>query len=294
MALRSYAAPCRLQVDGVRIDHHVDGAYAILALDAACPVNGDELLLDYRLMFDFDPQHRALVNVVTAAGTRRAVLGPSSSPIRIAEGSTAAGETLYAFWKEGVAHIFGGTDHVLFLMALLLAACSSRGAQPARARGDFGATLRAVVKVVTAFTAAHSATLALAAGGWIDLPSRWVEAGIALSVVIAALSNLSGWFVDRGWRLAFGFGLLHGLGFAGVIDFPDAGLRSFLLALTGFNAGVESGQLLIVAAFVPIAFAVHATWLYRQLAVRAGSVAIAAIATVWTIERAFDISIGWL
>jgi hypothetical protein len=123
------------------------------------------------------------------------------------------------------------------------------------------------------------------------LPSRWVESAIALSVVLAALNNVFP-IVQRGrWIAAFAFGLLHGFGFAGAL--ADLGLPtgSLALSLAGFNIGVELGQLAIVAAFLPVAFALRSTWTYRRVVLAGGSTAIVAIAGAWLVERAFDLSL---
>ena len=143
-----------------------------------------------------------------------------------------------------------------------------------------------VARVVTAFTAAHSITLCLAALGLVSLPSRWVESAIAASVVLAALNNLWPLVDGRRWAVAFGFGLVHGFGFASVL--ADLGLPSDALAtaLVGFNLGVELGQLAIVAAFLPLAFVLRGTLAYRRVAFPLGSLAIAGVALVWLVERA--------
>jgi hypothetical protein len=154
---------------------------------------------------------------------------------------------------------------------------------------DFKAAFLDVAKIVTAFTLAHSITLSLATLDLVTLPSRWVESAIALSVVLAALNNLVP-VVQRGrWIAAFAFGLLHGFGFAGALQ--DLGLPtgSLALSLAGFNIGVELGQLAIVAAFLPVAFAVRATWAYPRVVLAGGSAVIVAIAGVWLAERAFDV-----
>ncbi len=123
----------------------------------------------------------------------------------------------------------------------------------------------------------------------IELPSRPVESAIALSVMLAALNNLWPVVHARRWAVAFAFGLVHGFGFASVL--ADLGLPSgaLLLALVGFNLGVELGQLMIVSAFLPLAFALRRTWTYRRIILDGGSAAIALIAAVWLVERAFDL-----
>jgi hypothetical protein len=125
----------------------------------------------------------------------------------------------------------------------------------------------------------------------VALPSRFVESAIALSVVLAALNNVFPVVAHGRWLAAFGFGLLHGFGFAGALQ--DLGLPtgSLALSLAGFNVGVELGQLAIVAVFLPLAFVVRASAAYRRWTLAGGSAAIAGIASVWLVERALDVPV---
>ena len=119
------------------------------------------------------------------------------------------------------------------------------------------------------------------------LPSRWVESAIAASVIVAALNNVYPVLERRLWMVAFLFGLIHGFGFASVLN--DLGLPrdSLLLALVSFNLGVEAGQLAIVTALMPLAFALRQRWIYRRVTLSAGSLLIVLLACVWLAERAF-------
>ena len=132
-------------------------------------------------------------------------------------------------------------------------------------------------------------TLSLAALEVISLPSRLVESAIAASVVLAALNNLRATVASRRWIVAFAFGLIHGFGFASVL--ADLGLpqHALVLALVGFNVGVELGQLAIVAVFLPVAFALRHTMFYRFGVVKIGSILVALLASWWFVQRAFDL-----
>src|SRR5207247_3039031 len=143
-----------------------------------------------------------------------------------------------------------------------------------QAAGNFRAAFWDVVKVVTAFTLAHSITLSLAALSVVSLPSRLVESAIALSVVLAALNNLRPLVFEKRWVIAFCFGLVHGFGFASVL--ADLGLpqESLLIALVAFNLGVELGQLAIVGVFLPIAYNLRTTGVYQRVVVVYGSIVI--------------------
>jgi hypothetical protein len=214
----------------------------------------------------------------------------AETPTRIV-GGTASGPLVQfaTYVHEGVWHIWLGFDHILFLVSLLLPAVLARRNGAWRPAVSFRAAFVDVAKIVTAFTIAHSITLSLAALGVVSLPSRWVESAIALSVVLAALNNLFPVVANGRWIAAFGFGLIHGFGFAGALS--DLGLPSGSLALSlaGFNIGVELGQLAIVAVFLPLAFALRATFAYRRVFLAGGSAVIATIAGVWLVERAFDL-----
>lgn len=211
---------------------------------------------------------------------------------------------LLRYVREGVTHIAEGTDHILFLVSLLLVSVWRRAGQEddvgkvpgwgwlprERWRGTIGEVLR----LVTAFTLAHSITLALAAFGVVSPPSRWVESLIALSVLLAALDNLWPLLHAPRWVVVFAFGLVHGFGFAGAMQ--DLGLSRENLAwpLLGFNLGVELGQLMLVAVVLPLAFSLRRSAFYRLAVVRPGSVAIAALALLWLYQRAADVSLGWV
>jgi HupE / UreJ protein len=196
------------------------------------------------------------------------------------------------YLQEGVIHIWTGFDHILFLLSLLLPAVLLRPASSPKvwaAAPDFRTALWGVFKVVTAFTVAHSVTLSLAALGVISLPSRLVESAIAASVVLAALNNIWPLVQEGRWLIAFGFGLIHGFGFANVLT--DLGLPkvSLLVALVAFNLGVEAGQLAIVSVFLPLAYVLRGTYFYRRAVLLGGSLAVAAIATLWLVERALKV-----
>jgi hypothetical protein len=240
-------------------------------------------------LFDIDPQHRGLLNLSHTGGTRTAVFGPESAKQSFELKQVSRIAQFLQYLREGIWHIWIGFDHILFLLSLLLPAVLVRRDGRWQSAPDFRAAFIDVARIVTAFTIAHSITLTLAALHIVSLPSRWVESAIALSVVLAALNNVFP-VVERGrWIAAFAFGLLHGFGFAGALS--DLGLPtgSLALSLAGFNLGVETGQLAIVAIFLPVAFALRTTVAYRRVVLAGGSALIVAIAGVWLVERAFDI-----
>ena len=291
LALRAGEATCVARPNAMRVVQHSDGAYAVLDFALDCrPATGAQTL-DYRLFFALDPSHRGLLRVDASTGTETTVLSPEQ-PQHLLNAAPASGWQQFAsYWKEGVWHIWIGFDHILFLLALLLPAVlwwENGRWRPAMA---LRTVLLETAGIVTAFTLAHSLTLTLAVLGVVDLPSRLVETVVALTIVLAALNNLFPLVTTRRWSLAFGLGLIHGFGFASALR--DLGLPSnaLALALAGFNLGVETGQLAIVAAVLPLAFALRQTWLYRRLALPVGSAAVALLALVWCLERGLNISL---
>jgi len=190
-----------------------------------------------------------------------------------------------AFFTLGVEHIWGGLDHLAFLAALVLvplgAAHSKAGL---RALGP-------VLAVVTAFTLAHSVSLALAAlGVWTPSP-RWVEPLIAASVAAVALENLRAAEPRRRWLTAGLFGFVHGFGFAGVLVERGLTRAEAAPALLAFNLGVEAGQLVVLAALLPFLARLRShprtasAFARGGKATRAASVALAALGVAWLVER---------
>ena len=290
LKLWANGAPTTLRVTEHLIDHHTDGAYLVLRLETAVPERVRNVALDYRAFFDRDPQHRGLLQIEKAGVTRVAIFAPDSSGQRFdLETPLTPALTLRRFFAEGVWHIWVGLDHILFLIALLLPSVLRRENGRWNPVNNFHAAGVNVLKVVTAFTLAHSITLTLAALKMVTLPSRLVESAIALSVIVAALNNLRPIIQGRLWLVAFGFGLIHGFGFASVLR--DLGLPAGALtvALLGFNLGVETGQLAIVGLFLPLSFLFRGRALYERFALRIGSVGVAVVAAVWLIERVFNV-----
>jgi hypothetical protein len=284
---------CPIAVTGHLIDNHSDGAYAVLRFAVDCPAVWHVLTIKYKLLFDLDPQHRGLLRLEEHGLTHTAVFSPDHDTWQLEGHSVALGRQFLEYFRTGVWHIWTGFDHILFLCALLLPAMLEHRHGRWEAVASFRRAFFEVLRVVTAFTIAHSITLSLAVLGFITLPSRLIEATIAASVVIAALNNLYPLIEKRLWIVAFVFGLVHGLGFANVLTDLALPKPALAVSLVSFNLGVEAGQLAIVATFLPLAYLSRHSWLYPRVALGAGSVSIVTVASVWLIERSLNISIFW-
>ncbi|MGN6387936.1 MAG: HupE/UreJ family protein [Burkholderiaceae bacterium] len=291
LTLESDGARCEVRPEAQLVDRHSDGAYDVLRFAGTCPAAVRKLAVRYDLLFDLDPQHKGLLKLVAGTATSTGVFDPAHTAQTFSVAGKSIGETFVEYLTLGIHHIWTGYDHLLFLFSLLLPAVFVSGGRERQPSPSFRNSMVDVLKIVTAFTLAHSVTLTLSTLGVVSLPARWVEAGIAATVIVAALNNVFPIVKERRWVAALVFGLIHGFGFANVL--ADLGLpkQTLLLALLAFNLGVEVGQFAIVAVFLPIAFSLRETRLYRQGVFVAGSLVIAVIASVWFVERAFDLQL---
>lgn len=289
---------------GIRFAEHglldVNGGFVLLpfAFDGLDRVP-ERLTIDYRVLFDKVPGHRGflLVEHNWATGTFAnegqisLVFSPGSTrqDFDIASGGRLRG-LLAVIWL-GTDHIWMGFDHVMFLVALLLPAVLVRRDGRWREGADFMPALINVVKIVTAFTVAHSVTLTLASLGLVHLPGRLVEVVIAASIAIAAADLVYPVFRGRIWLVVFGFGLFHGFGFAGALEEMGLLRENLGLSLLGFNLGVELGQLAIVIVLFPVLFALRRLAVYRQVALPLAAAAMIMVSIGWVVERAFDVEL---
>lgn len=273
------------------VEDFADGAYVELPFVVDGVSQPRMLALDYRLFFETNSLHRGLLRLESAGTTQSAVFSPDQPTQRLQVGQDSPGRQFLVFLKEGISHIWTGYDHILFLLALLLPSVLQREATGWRGVAQFSPAFVNVLKIVTAFTLAHSLTLSLATLHIVKLPSRLTESAIAASVILAATNNLRPMVRERGWMVAFAFGLIHGFGFANALSELGLEHTALLLTLVGFNLGVELGQLAIVAVFLPVAFGLRRSWLYQTPILRLGSALIILVAGVWLTERVLNLKL---
>ncbi|NKB65710.1 MAG: hypothetical protein GKR89_01495 [Candidatus Latescibacteria bacterium] len=223
----------------------------------------------------FGDDHKNLSKItVPGKFVRQAIFSADKTSHRFAlSDQVSIWDHVAEFTVLGIEHIFLGYDHIMFLLALIVV----------------GGRLRNLIKIVTAFTLAHSITLVLAALDLVQLPSKWIEAGIALSIAYVALENFWLKRSDYRWVLTFFFGLVHGFGFANVLrelGLPNKGLAVSLLS---FNIGVELGQVAIVVLVFPLI-----VWIsrqaYKERVVQVVSGVIFLFGVAWLVERVFEFS----
>ena len=208
----------------------------------------------------------------------------SSSPVRKVEPVGAARSAPYRsnsgdspvlrFFKLGIEHILTGYDHLCFLLALLVVS-----------------RLRPLIAIVTSFTIAHSITLLLGAFGIVNLPTRFIECSIAVTIMVVAVENLWRREFSHRWMLTFFFGLIHGFGFANTLNPQELLPHLKAKCLLVFNLGVEAGQLAVVLALLPLSFAL-AKWRHGSRVKMAISVVVALLGLAWFLDRVFVL--GWM
>jgi hypothetical protein len=247
--------------------------------------------INANVLFEIDSNLHGFFSLEHEGRTEIAAFNSDNSGCTFTLSEPSRSRQFLTFVREGVWHIWIGIDHILFLLALLFPSVLRRQEKEWAGVAAFKPALINVLKIVTAFTVAHSITLSLAALGIVTLPSRLVESAIAASVALAALNNLYPWLGGHAWMVAFGFGLIHGFGFASSL--ADLGVQRGTLAmgLVGFNVGVELGQLAIVAVFLPVAFALRRTWVYQGLVLKLGSALVILLSAVWIGERALNVKL---
>jgi hydrogenase/urease accessory protein HupE len=226
-----------------------------------------------------DSGARQVVLIGEGANAPQALLDASNTTVILSAPAPSLFATIQRYLVTGIEHIFLGYDHIAFLIGVVLWA---RRFVP-------------VIKIVTAFTLAHSITLSLAALSVVVIPSIVVEPAIAASIVFVAMENFFSRDIDRRWRVAFAFGLIHGFGFASALREVGLPANAIVTALAAFNVGVEIGQVAIVAIVVPALIALdRLTATERAEPARAASLVyglsalISLLGSYWFLTRMFE------
>jgi hydrogenase/urease accessory protein HupE len=255
-----------------------------------CPAkDGKPIDVDVQLLDELSHGHRHVARAVGAT-TRDEVLYKGHSSLAIAPATDTSGESgafgasaspaasapeqshassAWSFFKMGIEHILTGYDHLVFLFGLVLL----------RAR------IKELLAVVTAFTVAHSITLAIAVLGVFTPSPRFVEPAIALSIAYVGIENFFVKDASKRWRITFPFGLIHGFGFAGALQEINLPRPQIPTALVTFNLGVEAGQLFAMSLVLPMVMLIRQKDWFEPRGVRVLSGAVALAGGVWFVMR---------
>ena len=241
-------------------------------------VEGD-IVYRSTVLTDTDPSARQVVLIGEGDNAPQALLDAGNNAVTLSAPAPSLLSTFNRYLVTGIEHIFLGYDHIAFLVAVVL----------------WARRIVPVIKIVTAFTIAHSMTLSLAALNIIVIPSKVVEPAIAASIVYVAMENFITRDIDKRWRITFAFGLIHGFGFAGALREIGLPPNALAPALAAFNIGVEIGQVAIVSMVIPALIALDRLMAVdRNKPARAAtlvyalSALIAVLGSYWFLTRVFD------
>jgi hypothetical protein len=256
----------------------------------------DRFVFQYDAIFHHLITHTAVITLASdwrngVTGEKPVLLGTmrdTNSSIVIDRSGGSWLQGFGAMFRLGARHIAEGTDHLLFLLALLFPAPLVAAGRRWGGYAGGKAAFRRIIKVVTAFTLGHSITLVLGALGWTQLPSALVESAIALSILVSAVHALFPIFRGREVFVAGGFGLVHGLAFAATLSGFGFDPLTLMSSVLGFNLGIEAFQILVILMTMPSLVLLARTRLCEPLRI-AGAALTGIAAAAWFVERAF----GW-
>jgi hydrogenase/urease accessory protein HupE len=256
-----------------------DGDGVIVRIGFSCQDVPGDLVYRSTVLIASDKSARQVVLIGAGENAPQALLDDAHSTLTISAPAPSVWSTMQRYLITGIEHIFLGYDHIAFLVAIVL----------------WARRLVPVIKVVTAFTIAHSITLSLAALQIVVVPSAIVEPAIAASIIFVAVENFFSRNVDGRWKVTFAFGLIHGFGFSGALQEMGLPANAVVPALAAFNIGVEIGQVAIVSIVVPALilldrlFAADRTKPVRAAAlVYTLSAVITVLGSYWLVTRVFE------
>ncbi|TRZ93146.1 MAG: HupE/UreJ family protein [Rhodocyclaceae bacterium] len=274
LSVKTWDSECRLnQIEKASPE---PTGHWIVHLQYQCPQIVNDLTIRSTLFLDLDESHTQFARLASpddpATAMREAVLSASNVTFHIPDvhtGGSASSDRAWSFFKLGIEHLLTGYDHILFLLTVIIAM-----------------GLLDTVKAVTAFTVAHSLTMALAFLNLVSLPSSIVEPLIALTIIYVSVENVLATDIRRRWLLTGLFGLVHGLGFVGALKAITVSREELLLSLFSFNVGIEAGQLLVIVISIPALRYLRSRAWDRRFC-RAFSQGAALLGAVWLVQRVF-------
>jgi hydrogenase/urease accessory protein HupE len=269
LAVMSGGQPCTAE----RSSAQIVGEDVVLGGYATCPAGARDLELTFGFLGPFAAGHRHLAHVRAGVADQETVAVRSAATVRVDAGHPieSSGGT-WAYVKLGVEHILTGYDHLVFLFGLVV----------------IGGRMRGLLKAVTAFTIAHSVSLALAVlGAWTPSP-RLIEPAIALSIAYIGVENFYVKDAEKRWRITLPFGFVHGFGFAAALVERHLPRSRIPMALLGFNAGVELGQLGVLAVLLPLLTLARRSAVMRTRGLKVANVLIILLGLGWLVVRMRD------
>ena len=276
--------PCTLTRQSAAPVQQSGEGYLSLTFGVDCPDPKALIQVASKIFLEIDPTSRVLVSSRNSGGDRTYVLGiddEREAEAAAARGSQVAVEnnegSLLSYFQEGISHLFGGPDHMLFLLVLIIPAIYAGG-------GLKGVAIAALLPI-TGFTLGHALTLTSAASGLIRPPAQLVEILIAITILLTAIDNVRHFIPGPRSVVAFMFGLIHGFGFASALGALEVTGWQMGVALLGFNLGIEAGQAVLALAVAPLLFFIRKPAKRFHLMPLGISALAGAMAILWIAER---------
>lgn len=273
---------CTVTPGEIMLNERAGNVFLHQPVEVNCPAYIQQLQVRYQLFFEQDTRHHAIWLFAAEGANMTRISSIDNAELSIDFSSASNQQGFLEFLWQGIWHIWIGLDHILFLVLLMLSVENSLTGLKQSVNRQRAIRM---LKTVTAFTLAHSLTLAMAATGWLALPSAWVESVIALSVVLAGLNVLFKWVKERLWWFAFVFGLIHGFGFASVLLDLSFNKQQLIQTILAFNIGVEAGQLVIVALAIPVLAMLSRMNKPGQYIKHMTTTGVIMLASVWFVQR---------
>jgi hypothetical protein len=264
----------------------------VLIENAATP---DVIGIDYNVLFDKDPESPAFLvidhfwkaGIFMNEGEISLTFSPNNHRQELFLPEASLFKGFMGVVRLGFKQLWRGIDHILFIIALILPAAMIRKKDVWQPVTGFRPAFLYVVKILALFTLAHSATLVFASLGLFSLPYRLVEAGIAISIAIAALEIIIPIFKRKIVWVVFIFGLFHGFGFARDLSGTGALSDPMALSILGFNLGVEIGLVVVVCFIFSNVYLIRQYSFYSNFLMRYSAVALLLLGAYWTVDRGF-------
>ena len=264
----------------VSFDRYQDQTYMTLT-KRFNEINLDLLVLKYSMFFELEDIHKLLIHLNDKRGDY--ILDKSNTEYSFSSLRMSEPQRLYLFIKDGISHILDGLDHLLFILMLLIPTLIALHIKSNNSNTkSLGLSL---LKIITTFSVAHSLTLFISAMGFWRPNIEFIESSIAFSIFVVALMNLLGKYNHVNYKIVFLFGLLHGFGFANVLEIAQMDdIFSFLVALFGFNLGVELGQIFVIVLVAPLLYLISKV---RQCVsiIKVVSFGAMLLAVYWFLQR---------
>ncbi len=283
ISLQRGGASCALSVKDFALAVRTEQNFLSVAMRADCSQRGP-VTVGGPLFMSGDASQRVLLSAVRGEQQFTGVMS-AADPLWTEPAQVSAWSSFVRFIGEGVWHVLIGYDHIAFVLLLLLPSVMRPVDGKWQGADGLRQVSRDLVTIITAFTIAHSITLALAVTGTVKLPTQPIEVAIAASIAVAGGLNLMPKLSRLRLPLAFGFGFVHGFGFANALSEIDAAGSSLLPLLAGFNIGVEIAQLGIVAVVLPLIYAMRTARWYANGVLPLGSCALGMAGVVWMLQR---------